>query len=71
MKTIRHLMVMVAGVFALGFAGCSHTSETTIETPAAYGTADAETYSSQDLSRTGKRTSADQLQAVDPSVTTH
>ena len=47
--------------------GCANNQET-----AGYGNTNpsAKTYESQDLSRTGKRTSGEALQAADPAVTT-
>jgi hypothetical protein len=49
-----------------GISGCANNGTT----PAASNsTAGQRTYSSQDLNRTGKRTTGEQLQAADPSVT--
>jgi hypothetical protein len=64
MKTIHLLsvmMVMVVGFVLMSVCGC--------ETQASNPTSGQRTYSSEDLNRTGKRTTGEQLQAVDPAVT--
>lgn len=67
MKLCRYfLSAVVVSVSLWAFAGCANNqqaSTTAKSNPA------AKTYESQDLARTGKRTSGEALQAADPSVT--
>jgi hypothetical protein len=64
MKTICNVLVAVS---MIGFVSCANNSETTRTVASA--TPGQRTYSSEELEQTGKRTSGEQLQAADPSVT--
>jgi hypothetical protein len=67
MKQSRHfLSTTVATIFIWAFAGCATNQQTSA--PANVNPA-AKNYQSEDLARTGKRTSGEALQAADPAVT--
>jgi hypothetical protein len=57
---------LVICFFTLTFIGCANNQQ---NAASASANPAAKTYDSQDLSRTGKRTSGEALQAADPSVT--
>ena len=61
------LAVAVLALLAFTFSGCANNSATA--TTASNTNPESRTYSSDDLQHTGKRTSAEQLQAADPTVT--
>jgi hypothetical protein len=69
MKTTRYFLaaVMVA-IAVFDFAGCANNQQTT--TASTSTNPAARTYSGNDLQKTGRQTSGEALQAVDPSVTT-
>jgi hypothetical protein len=58
--------VMLSAVATFGCGGCAHNAENVTTTNT---TSSAKAYDSQDLARTGKRTSGEAVQAADPSVT--
>ena len=67
MKTCRGLVSAVVIMISLwAFAGCAHNQESVTSTNT---NSASKTYNSQDLNRTGKRTTGEALQAADPSVT--
>jgi hypothetical protein len=59
-------VVMLSAIATFGCGGCAHNQESVTTTKA---NSSGTTYDSQDLARTGKRTSGEALQAADPSVT--
>jgi len=68
---MKHLLAVSASavIFAAGLIGCANSSERSTTTTS-NATPGQRSYSSEDLNRTGKRTSGEQLQAADPSVST-
>ena len=66
MKKHRYLFAAILSAIAtLGCGGCAHNKESVTTTNA---NSSGRTYDSQDLARTGKRSSGEALQAADPSV---
>jgi len=57
---------LVIVFFALAFSGCASQQNAS----SASSNSTAKSYSSEDLQKTGKRTSGEALQAADPAVTT-
>jgi len=69
MNRHRHfLAAVVVAVSMCALIGCANHSTTT--GTASNSDAGSRTYNSEDLARTGKRTSAEALQAADPAVST-
>jgi hypothetical protein len=67
---IRHVWsATITSVCAFGLASCANQQGET-STTTSNANPGSRTYGSEDLQQTGKRTSAEQLQAADPSVTT-
>ena len=67
MKAYRYLLsALVIGNSIWMCSGCAHNPESVTTTTA---NPPPKTYKSQDLARTGKRTSGEAVQAADPSVT--
>jgi hypothetical protein len=67
MKAYRYLLnALVIGSSIWMCGGCAHNAESVTTTSA---NPPPKTYDSQDLARTGKRTSGEAVQAADPSVT--
>jgi len=64
-KTYYFSSWLVICFLALTFIGCANNQQNA----SAGANPAAKTYDSQDLARTGKRTSGEALQAADPSVT--
>ena len=67
MNTTRIFVgAMVISIFVWMCVGCANNEQASA---AANGKPTAKTYESQDLAKTGKRTSGEALQAADPAVT--
>jgi len=66
MKTYRCLLIAVMGGIAIGSTGCANNQQSAAS---ANTNPTAKTYTSNDLQKTGKRTSGEALQASDPAVT--
>jgi len=67
MKKYRFLLPLAVAVAIFAVVGCAHNQETVTT---ASSNPSAKTYNSNDLQKTGKRTSGEALQAADPAVTT-
>jgi hypothetical protein len=65
-KTYYFSRWLIICLLALTFIGCANNQQ---NAASAGANPAAKTYESQDLARTGKRTSGEALQAADPSVT--
>jgi hypothetical protein len=66
MRIAHYFSVWLLGFFsAVAFVGCADQQNAA----SANGNSSANSYSSNDLQKTGKRTSGEALQAADPSVT--
>jgi len=63
----RFLVFVAIGIAAIVFAGCANNQQSANATTSSGST---RSYSSDDLQKTGKRTSGEALQAADPAVTT-
>jgi len=63
----RLLLLALIGIGAIAFSGCANDQQSAAATTSSGSTS---TYSSDDLQKTGKRTSGEALQAADPAVTT-
>jgi hypothetical protein len=68
MKMKYFLAAAVLALWTFTFNGCANKQSET-STTTSNANPGSRTYSSQDLQHTGKRTSAEQLQAADPAVT--
>lgn len=64
MKMNRSILIAVTSSIALAFAGCANQQNAN----STNANSSAKTYNSQDLAKTGKRTSGEALQAADPAV---
>jgi uncharacterized lipoprotein YajG len=68
MKPHYSLAAVTVAISVFGFAGCADNPQTT--TAFTNTNPAARTYTGSDLQKTGRQSSGEALQAVDPSVTT-